>query len=87
MKVQSKAKCLFCNSGGLTCILYVHRVTCYVEQMSAWYDAKTKTEVMNIKVFEKLEVESTSVMQCLFDSSTRKISSTFVDSVVRKIGI
>ena len=37
--------------------IYVHyRVTCYVEQMSAWYDAKTKAEVMNIKVFEKLEV-------------------------------
>ena len=32
------------------------RVTSYVDQMSAWYDVKTKQEVINIKVFEKLEV-------------------------------
>ena len=32
------------------------KVTSYVDRMSAWYDNKTKTEVINIKVFEKLEV-------------------------------
>ena len=32
------------------------RLTHYIEQMSAWYDAKTKAEVINIKLFEKLEV-------------------------------
>ncbi len=32
------------------------RLTSYVDQMSAWYDVKTKLEVINIKVFEKLEV-------------------------------
>ena len=40
----------------ITCV-YIHfRVTSYVDQMSAWYDVKTKQEVINIKVFEKLEV-------------------------------
>ena len=32
------------------------RTTSYVDQMSAWYDLKTKQEIVNIKVFEKLEV-------------------------------
>lgn len=34
--------------------------------MSAWYDVKTKQEVINIKVFEKLEVRNVQ-------STTRKI--------------
>lgn len=31
------------------------RQTTYVDQMSTWYDSKTKQEVVTIKVFEKLE--------------------------------
>ena len=46
----------------ITFIYVYYRVTCYVEQMSAWYDAKTKAEVMNIKVFEKLEVKSFAML-------------------------
>jgi len=32
------------------------RTTSYIDQMSAWYDAKTKQEIVSIKMFEKLEV-------------------------------
>ena len=31
------------------------KTTSYVDQMSAWYDSKTKAEIINIKVFEQLE--------------------------------
>lgn len=31
------------------------RVTCYIDQMGAWYDTKTKQEVMNLLVLRQLQ--------------------------------
>ena len=42
------------------CCFHNSRATTYVDQMSAWYDVKTKAEIINIKVFEKLEVNCVS---------------------------
>ena len=32
------------------------RTTTYIDQMSAWYDKRTTTEVVNIKLWEQLKV-------------------------------
>ena len=37
------------------------RTTTYIDQMSAWYDKRTTTEVVNIKLWEQLKV---SVCEC-----------------------
>lgn len=34
------------------------RVTTYIDQMSAWYDKKTNLEVINLRLWEYLEVRS-----------------------------
>ena len=34
------------------------RVTTYIDQMSAWYDKKTNLEVVNLRLWEYLEVRS-----------------------------
>lgn len=31
------------------------RVTCYIDQMGAWYDTKTKQEVMNLLILRQLQ--------------------------------
>ena len=32
------------------------RQTTFIEQMSAWYDKKTNQEVVNLKLWERLQV-------------------------------
>lgn len=34
---------------------YLFRVTCYIDQMGAWYDVRTKQEVMNLLVLRQLK--------------------------------
>jgi WASH complex subunit strumpellin len=36
------------------------RLTCYIEQNSAWYDFRTKQEVVNLQLFKKLEANLNS---------------------------
>lgn len=38
------------------------RNTIFVEQLNTWYDARYKNELLNIKVFQKLEVRNTSII-------------------------
>lgn len=39
-------------------VLYTlfHRLTSYIDPMKAWYDLKTKQELVNRKLFQKLQV-------------------------------
>ncbi len=56
--------CINCHQYKQCSILYIDcivdvipfRLTTYVDQRSAWYEQKTKQEIVNIKIFEKLEV-------------------------------
>lgn len=38
-------------------IFYVlmFRTTCYIDQMGAWYDSRTKQEVMNLLILRQLQ--------------------------------
>jgi WASH complex subunit strumpellin len=36
------------------------KLTCYIEQNSAWYDFKTKQEIVNLQLFKKLEANLNS---------------------------
>ncbi len=63
------------NSTSYTCFFF--RLTSYVDQMSAWYDVKTKLEVINIKVFEKLEVCYTIFCSKLIGPSNSSLIATF----------
>ena len=31
------------------------RTTCYIDQMGAWYDSRTKQEVMNLLILKQLQ--------------------------------
>jgi len=67
----------------------VFRSTSYIDQMSAWYDAKTKQEIVSIKLFEKLEVDvalcSSCWKCCLYKlyNSLNHIFSALHDGVIQ----
>lgn len=56
------------------------RFTSYVDQMSAWYDVKTKQEIVSIKMFEKLEV-SNLLKHFLVSVYRRKSEDFYVGSI------
>ena len=38
-----------------SCYLINCRTTCYIDQMGAWYDSRTKQEVMNLLILKQLQ--------------------------------